>query len=195
MTTLIAGLILFFGVHSVSIVSRRWRDSMAARLGPAPWRVLYSLVSLLGFYLIVRGYSLARLDPVVLYQAPQALRWVTAVLMLPVFPLLIAAYAPGHIKAAVKHPMLAATKLWAVAHLLVNGTLADVLLFGGFLLWAGADRVSVARRPEPQRPMFGNRQRARRRSADVVAIVVGLALYALFLMWAHVRLFGVAPTP
>ena len=195
MTTLLVGLILFFGVHSVSIVSRRWRDSMASRIGPGVWRVLYSVVSLLGFYLIVRGYSLARHDPVVLYQTPHVMRYVTAVLMLPVFPLLIAAYAPGRIKAAVKHPMLAATKLWALAHLLVNGTLADVLLFGGFLLWAAADRVAVSRRPAPARQMFGGKERARSKGPDVIAIVVGLALYVLFLGWAHVRLFGVVPTP
>ena len=195
MTTLIVGLILFFGVHSVSIVSRRWRDSMAARVGPGTWRIIYSLLSLLGFYLIVRGYSIARHDPIVLYQTPHAMRYVAAVLMLPVFPLLIAAYAPGRIKATIKHPMLAATKLWAVAHLLVNGTLADVLLFGGFLLWAGLDRMSVARRPAPARPMFGNKERARNSNADLVAVVVGLGLYALFFFWAHVRLFGVLPTP
>src|SRR5262245_14642135 len=195
MTTLVIGLILFFGVHSISIVSRPWRDSIAARVGPNAWRTIYSVLSLVGFYLIVRGYSIARHDPIVLYQAPHALRWVTAVLMLPVFPLLIAAYAPGRIKATVKHPMLAATKLWAVAHLLVNGTLADVLLFGGFLVWAGLDRVSVGRRPQPARAMFGGKERERSNSADVVAIVVGLALYALFIGWAHVKLFGVVPTP
>jgi uncharacterized membrane protein len=195
MTTLLAGLVLFFGAHSVSIVSRSWRDSMAVRVGPNAWRALYSVVSLIGFYLIVRGYSIARHDPIVVYETPRALRWVTAVLMLPVFPLLIAAYAPGRIKAIVKHPMLAATKLWALAHLLVNGTLADVLLFGSFLVWAGIDRVSVARRPEPVRPMFGGKERARNKSADGVAIVVGLAIYVLFLGWAHLRLFGVVPTP
>jgi uncharacterized membrane protein len=195
MTTLAIGLVLFLGVHSISIVSRSWRDSMAARVGPGAWRAIYSVLSILGFYLIVRGYSIARHDPIVLYQAPHALRWVTALLMLPVFPLLIAAYAPGRIKATVKHPMLAATKLWAVSHLLVNGTLADVLLFGAFLVWAGVDRVSVGRRPEPARPMFGGRERARSKSADIVAVVVGLAIYALFLGWAHVRLFGVVPTP
>jgi uncharacterized membrane protein len=195
MTTLIAGLVVFFGIHSVSIVSRRWRDSMVSRLGPGLWRVIYSVLALVGFYLIVRGYSIARHDPIVLYQPPHAMRYLSAVLMLPVFPLLIAAYAPGRIKAAVRHPMLAATKLWALAHLLVNGTLADVLLFGGFLLWAGADRVSVARRPALARPMFGNRERARNGTADVVAVVVGLGIYALFYLWAHLRLFGVTPTP
>jgi uncharacterized membrane protein len=195
MTTLLVGLVLFFAVHSISIVSRSWRDSMSARIGPNAWRAIYSVASLIGFYLIVRGYSAARHDPIVLYESPHALRWVTALLMLPVFPLLIAAYAPGRIKASMKHPMLAAIKLWAVAHLLVNGTLADVLLFGSFLVWAGIDRVSVARRPAPVRPMFGGKERSRSASADVVAIVVGLALYALFLGWAHVRLFGVVPTP
>ena len=195
MTTLVIGLVLFFGLHSVSIVSRSWRDSMAARVGPGAWRAIYSVLSLVGFYLIVRGYSMARHDPIVLYETPHALRWVTAVLMLPVFPLLIAAYAPGSIKATVKHPMLAATKLWALAHLLVNGTLADVLLFGTFLVWAGVDRVSVGRRHGAARPMFGGKERARSKTADVIAIVAGLAIYALFLGWAHVRLFGVVPTP
>jgi uncharacterized membrane protein len=195
MTTLLVGLVLFFGAHSVSIFSRRWRDSMAARMGPGIWRLAYSIVSIAGFYLIVRGYSLARHDPIVLYQTPHSFRYATALLMLPVFPLLIAAYAPGRIKATIKHPMLTATKSWALAHLLVNGTLADVLLFGGFLAWAVADRISVKHRPAPARPMFGGKERASSTMADIVAIVAGLAIYALFLTWAHVRLFGVSPAP
>ena len=195
MTTLLVGLVLFFGVHSISIASRSWRDSMAARIGRGPWQLVYSLLSIAGFYLIVRGYSLARHDPVVLYESPHWLRYVNAALMLPVFPMLIAAYAPGRIKTTLKHPMLAATKTWALAHLLVNGTLADVLLFGSFLVWAAADRVAVGRRAAPVRPMFGGKARANSRTADVIAIVVGLAIYVLFMTYAHVRLFGVSPTP
>jgi uncharacterized membrane protein len=109
--------------------------------------------------------------------------------MLPVFPLLLAAYLPGRIKAAVKHPMLTATKAWALAHLLVNGTVADVLLFGAFLAWAVADRIAVGRRSAPRRtpgaPPSGVN--------DVIAVIGGLALYVVFVVWAHQRFIGVPP--
>ncbi|MCU0812698.1 MAG: NnrU family protein, partial [Thiobacillaceae bacterium] len=147
MFKLIAGLVIFFGVHSISIVARDWRERTVARIGPAAWKALYSVASLVGFLLIVGGYAQARLDPVILYQPPIWARHLAALLMLPVFPLLLATYLPGRIKAAVKHPMLAATKAWAVAHLLANGMLADVLLFGGFLAWAVIDRISAGKRP------------------------------------------------
>ena len=190
MTTLILGLVIFLGAHSVSIVAPAWRDAMAARLGALPWRAVYSLVSLAGFVLMLRGYSAARLDPVVLYNPPAFLRHVSALIMLPVFPLLLAAYLPGRIKTATKHPMLAATKAWALAHLLVNGMLADVLLFGGFLAWAVADRISAGKRPA--RPLPGAPPS---KLNDVIAIVGGLVLYGVFVMWAHQHLVGVAPFP
>jgi len=107
--------------------------------------------------------------------------------MLPVFPLLLAAYLPGRIKAAVKHPMLAAVKAWALAHLLVNGMLADVLLFGGFLAWAVLDRISAGKRPAVAQAAPGSPRN------DVIAVVGGLALYAVFVVWAHAWLFGVRP--
>jgi len=110
-------------------------------------------------------------------------------LMLPVFPLLLAAYLPGRIKAAVKHPMLTATKAWALAHLLANGMLADVLLFGGFLAWAVLDRISAGKRPQPVTSAPASVRN------DVIAVVVGLALYAVFAMWAHPRLIGVPVMP
>jgi uncharacterized membrane protein len=188
MTYLIAGLVIFLGVHSISIVAWGWRDSMFARMGEAAWKGLYSAISIVGFVLIVYGYGVARRDPVVLYSPPYWMRHVTALLMVPVFPALISAYFPGRIKAALKHPMLVAVKLWAFAHLLANGTLADVLLFGSFLAWAVADRVSLKRRPvrairtAPQRPVN-----------DVIAIGVGLALYVVFVFWLHALWFGVYP--
>jgi uncharacterized membrane protein len=107
--------------------------------------------------------------------------------MLPVFPLLLAAYLPGRIKTAMKHPMLVAVKCWAFAHLLANGLLADVLLFGGFLAWAVIERISLKRRPQAIRTAPAGRFN------DLIAVVVGLALYAFFIGWAHVRLFGVSP--
>ncbi len=188
MTLLILGLLIFLGVHSVSIVAPHWRDAQAARLGENAWKGLYTLLSLAGFVLIVIGYGQARQAPVVLYTPPLALRHVAALLMLPVFVLLLAAYLPGRIKAAAKHPMLAATKLWAVAHLLANGNLADVLLFGGFLAWAVADRISMKHRV--QRPLPGA---PAGRFNDAIALVAGLVLYVLFVTVVHRWLIGVPP--
>lgn len=186
---LVLGLALFLGVHSVGIFAPAWRDATAARLGDATWKAAFTLVSVIGFVLLVRGYGLARLVPQVLYVTPAWTRHVAALLMLPVFPLLLAAYLPGRIKAAVGHPMLVATMLWALAHLLANGLLSDVLLFGGFLAWAVADRYAVGQRAI-QRRIPGSPPS---RWNDVVAVVVGLALYAAFAFRAHLWLFGVAP--
>jgi uncharacterized membrane protein len=188
MAWLVLGLVVFLGVHSVSIVAPAWRDAMVARLGEAPWKGLYTLASVAGFALIVIGYGAARQDPVELYAPPTWLRHVALLLLVPVFPLLLAAYLPGRIKTAARHPMLLATKLWAVAHLLSNGTLADVLLFGGFLAWAVADRVSLKHRTP--RPVPGAPATA---ANDAIVLVAGLALYGLFVVWAHAALIGVAP--
>jgi uncharacterized membrane protein len=189
MSLLIAGLVLFLGVHSVAIVSPGLRARAIHRMSEGAWKGLYALVSLAGFVLICYGFGLASQTPVILYSPPAWLRQVALVVMLPVFPLLIAAYLPGRIKTAAKHPMLAAVKLWAFAHLLANGSLADVLLFGGFLAWAVLDRISLKRRSAPQvlrtaPPGPWN---------DVIAVVLGLAIYALLIGWAHMRLFGVSP--
>jgi len=190
MLKLVAGLVIFLGVHSIRIVAPGWRDRMIARLGEVPWKLVYSLAALAGFVLIVGGYAAARLEPVVLYNPPFWLRHVMMLLMLPVFPLLVAAYLPGRIKAAVKHPMLTATKAWALSHLLVNGMLADVLLFGGFLAWAVIDRISAGKRPQPAPPKTPPSI-----VNDVVAVVVGLVLYVAFAFWAHPRWIGVPVMP
>ena len=190
MTYLIIGLLLFLGVHSVAIVAPAWRNDMAARLGDAPWKALYAVISVIGFVVLVHGYALARAEPVVLYTPPSWTRHLAALLMLPVFPLLFSVYLPGRIKAAVKHPMLTATKAWALSHLLVNGTLADVLLFGGFLAWAVLDRISVGKRAAPQKTLI---QGTPSRFNDLLAVVAGLAVYVVFVAWAHQRFIGVAP--
>ncbi len=189
MTYLVAGLLLFFGIHSIAIAAPAWRDATAARLGDPAWKTLFSLGSVIGFVMLVHGYGLARADPQVLYTSPAWMRHVAALLMLPVFPLLLATYLPGRIKAAVKHPMLTATKAWALAHLLVNGTVADVLLFGSFLAWAVADRIAVGKRPVERRIPASPPSRWN----DLVAVLGGLVLYGLFVGWLHQRLFGVAP--
>jgi len=186
MNVLLLGLVIFFGGHSVSIVNDPWRGRMVAKMGEWPWKGLYALVSLIGFVLIVWGYGLARHDPVVVYTPPGWLRPVAMVLLVPVFPLLLATYLPGRIQAAAQHPMLVATKLWAVAHLLANGMLADVLLFGAFLVWAVLDRISMKhrmQRPVPSVPPS--------RVNDLIAVAGGLALYAAFVLWLHGWLIGI----
>jgi len=185
---LVAGLLLFLGIHSIAIVAPAWREAMLGRLGERAWKGLFTLGSIAGFLMLVHGYGLARADAAILYTPPAALRYLAALLMLPVFPLLLATYLPGRIKAAVKHPTLTATKSWALAHLLVNGSVADVLLFGGFLAWAVADRIAAGKRPVERR-LPGTP----RRWNDLVAVVGGLALYALFVGGLHQRWFGVAP--
>ena len=193
MIVLVAGLVLFLGIHSVSIVAPGWRRAQVARRGERAWKGLYSIVSGVGLALLIVGYGLARHEPVVLYTPPAALRHLALLLMVPVFPLLFAAYLPGRIRSAAKHPFLLAVKLWATAHLLANGTLADVLLFGAFLAWAVADRISVKRRSvaeahdapaAPARPMN-----------DLIAVVGGLVAYVVIVFWAHRWLIGVSPLP
>jgi uncharacterized membrane protein len=187
MQKLVLGLVIFLGVHSIRIFAPGLRDRIVARIGLTPWKMVYSIVALLGFVLIVGGYAQSRLDPVLLYNPPLWLRHVAALVMLPVFPLLVASHLPGRITAAVKHPMLTATKAWAVAHLLANGMLADVLLFGGFLAWAVLDRISVGKRAQVNAPATGPLRN------DIIAVVVGLAIYVVFVLWAHKLLIGVPP--
>jgi uncharacterized membrane protein len=186
MTLLVIGLVLFLGIHSMPIFALSARDRFVQALGRNGWRGVHSLFSLAGLLLIIIGYGQARMAPVVLYTPPLWMHHVVFLLMLPVFPLMFAAYLPCWTKVGLKHPMLVAIKTWAFAHLLVNGNLADVLLFGGFLAWAVADRISLKRRdPEPHintvpKIMY-----------DVLAWVLGLGLYAATLLWLHRMLIGV----
>jgi uncharacterized membrane protein len=187
MAVLIIGLLVFLGVHSVALAAPAVRSRAIARIGEGGWKGIYSLIAAAGLVLIIYGFHLAREAPVALYSPPGWMRYVTLLLMLPVFPLLIAAYLPGRIKTGMKHPLLAAVKFWALAHLLSNGRLADLLLFGGFLAWAVVDRISLKRRVQavpaaPPGPFN-----------DLIAVVLGLVLYLFFIEWAHLRLFGVSP--
>jgi len=188
MIMLLVGLAVFLGMHSVSIFAPQWRGAMASRMGTLPWKGLYSAVSIVGFVLLWKGYALARLEPIPVYVPPAGLRHVAALLMLPVFPLLLAAYLLGRIKALAVHPMLVAVKLWAVSHLLANGMLADIVLFGAFLAWAVMDRISLKRRAPANTPSLP-------RSAvnDAVVVIGGLALYGVFVGRWHEALIGVAP--
>jgi uncharacterized membrane protein len=185
---LIVGLLLFFAPHAVSIIAPHWRDRMALLLGQLQWKSLYAVIATAGFAAIIWGYGLARQSPAILYVPPFWLRYATFVLMLPVFPLALAAYLPGRIRTATRHPLLAATKFWATAHLLANGTLAGVLLFGSFLAWASIDRISLKRRapaPIPTLPASSLN--------DAIAVIGGLALYVRFVWRLHLGLIGVQP--
>lgn len=190
MPTLLAGLLLFFASHSVRILAAPWRARQIARLGEMRWKGLHALVSLLGLGLIVHGFGLAREAPLTLWSPPHGMAHPAALLTLPAFVLLIAAYLPGNrIKAAVGHPMVLGVALWALAHLLANGQLHEVLLFGAFLLWALVD-FAVARRREPP-PGGSARQGAPGR--DIATLLVGLVAWWGFAFHLHGWLFGVSP--
>jgi uncharacterized membrane protein len=186
MDKLILGLVVFFGGHSISLLALGWRDRMAKRLGTRAWQGAYSILALIGFYLLVSGYGAARPLAATLYAPPPWLHYVAAVPMLPVFPLAFASVLAGRIRARAGHPLLLATMFWAVAHLLTNGSTADVLLFGAFLVWAVVVHRSLARRPARRMlalpPAIAN---------DVIAVVGGLALYAAFIFGLHARWIGV----
>ena len=186
MGILLAGLVIFFGVHSISIINEPWRDDVAAGLGEWPWKGLYSLLSLVGLALIVLGYAAARSAAAEVYVPLPWLRHLAMVLLLPVFPLLLAAYFPGRIRQRVGHPMLLATLLWAVAHLLANGSSVDLLLFGAFLVWAWLDLRSMGRRTQRPLPTAPPRK-----MNDAFSVLAGLTIYALFVVWLHGVLIGV----
>lgn len=188
MTILILGLIIFLGAHAVTI-ARGVRASMIGQLGENGYKIAYSVASLLGLVLIVYGFGAYRANGYIpVWTPPKALTHLALLINLPVFILLAAAYLPGRIKAAVKHPMLLAVKMWATAHLLANGDLGSMLLFGGFLVWAVLARISAKRRQED---IPGAASIAPSASNDLIAIGIGLAAYAAMVFWLHPLLIGV----
>ncbi|MGB4925367.1 MAG: NnrU family protein [Giesbergeria sp.] len=190
MTLLILGLVLFLGVHSVRIVADGWRTRMRQRLGEGGWKGLYSLLSLAGLALVIWGVGLARQDPVALWTPPVAMRHVASLLTLAAFILLAAAYVPRNaLKARLHHPMVLAVKVWALAHLLSNGNLADVLLFGGFLLWAVLDFRAARQRDRAH----GTRYPTGTLAGTAAAVVLGSVAWAVFAFWGHALLIGVSP--
>ena len=160
---------------------------MVQRIGAGAWKALYGVASLVGLVLLIWGYGLARQEPTLVYVPPAWLRHIGMLLLLFVFPLLLAAYLPGRIQSRLRHPMLVAVKVWALAHLLMNGMLADVILFGAFLAWAVADRISLKRRP--QREMLASAPPSKWN--DAIAVVGGLAIYLAFVGGLHQWLIGV----
>jgi uncharacterized membrane protein len=190
MTILILGLVLFLGIHSVRVFADGTRSAFIAQRGAGAWKGLYTVVSLAGFALLVWGYGQARMQPVVLWNPPTAMRHIAALLTLVSFVLLAAAYVPGNqIKARLHHPMTLGVKVWAFAHLIANQTLADVLLFGGFLAWSIAVFAAARRRDRAQGITYATGTASR----TAVAVAVGVVAWLVFALWLHGLLIGVRP--
>ena len=190
MMYLIAGLVLFLGVHSVRVFANDWRNQTLARMGEKPFKGIYALLSIAGFVLLVWGYGQARQQGVMLWNPPTATRHLAALLTLVSFVLLAAAYVPGNqIKAKLHHPMVLGTKVWAFAHLLANGSLADTVLFGSFLLWAVVLFAASRKRDRREQTVYP----AGTAGMTAVTVVAGIAAWAVFAFWLHRVLIGVAP--
>ena len=190
MWLLIAGLIVFLGLHSVRIVAGDWRARQVARMGEGPWKGIYSILSIAGFVLLIWGFGEARQHPQLLYVPPLWLRHANALFTLIAFVLVGAAYIPyNHFKATIGHPMFAGITVWSLGHLLAAGMLHDVVLFGAFLVWAVAGFVVSRRRDRlagvtyPEGTVLG----------DIVALAFGIGAWVAFAFWLHTRWIGVAP--
>jgi len=190
MLVLIIGLVVFLGAHSVRIFAEDWRQSQIARIGDGPWKGAYSLLSLVGLILVGWGYGLARQDPVVLWEPPVWTQHLAVTLNL-IAAVLIAIYIvpAGRLKARLGHPMILSVKVWAFAHLLANGTLADVILFGAFLAWAVADFAASRRRDRRQ----GTVRIAGPVRNDGIAVALGVLVWAALVWRLHLWLIGVHP--
>ena len=187
MTIFILGLLVFFGVHVVRIVAPGLRERAIASRGLGPWKGLYALLSLLGLALIIWGWSLYRQEAPQIYTPPEWGRHVTMLLVLIGFILVFASHGPvGHIKASLHHPMLIGVFLWGVGHLLANGDLASILLFGAFAAYCVIDLVAAVQRPAIAPGVASVR-------GDMIAVIAGVLAYAVFLFWLHGLLFGVSP--
>jgi uncharacterized membrane protein len=190
MAVLILGLVLFLGVHSTRIFADGWRGTTIARIGPMPWKGIYSVASIVGFVVLVWGFRMARADTLVLWSPPVWTRHVAALLMMVSFVLLAAAYVPHNsLKARLHHPMVLGVKTWALAHLLANGVAADVLLFGAFLIWAALSYRAARQRDRAANTVYppGNA------TGTAITVVVGLVAGLVFALFLHGPLIGVRP--
>ncbi len=200
MTWLLLGLVLFLGAHSTRIFADGWRTRTLEAWGEKPFKGAIALVSLLGFYGLIVGYAQVRMEPVVIWQPPMATRHISVLLMLFASILLVAAYIPGnHFKVRLGHPMVLSVKVWALAHLLANGNVADLLLFGTFLAWSVMNFKSARARDRAnaQSQALVSDEAAQptlpKTSATLMAVVVGAALWALITFVLHAKVVGVAP--
>lgn len=190
MTYLLLGLLIFIGVHSVRIVADDWRTRTRERIGPRAWTTIYSLLSVLGIVLVVWGFGVVRQMPIQLWSPPFGLRHVAAVINLVAFVLLAAAYVPDNrIKARLHHPMVLGVALWSLAHLLPNGNLGHMVLFGSFLLWSVLDGWAATQRDR----RLGTVDPNGTTSATIITTVLGIGSWVVFTLWLHGVLIGVRP--
>lgn len=188
MLILLLGLILFLGTHSIRVVADDWRANQIAAYGEIPWKAAYSVLSLLGLVIAIYGYGLTRVDAIWVWTPPTWTAHLIALVMIPAFILLFAAYGPANrIRNAIGHPMLLAVALWALAHLMANGRLGDLVFFGAFLAWAGVTFVSARERDRRQATPPAEPKRL----GDAWAIVGGLIGYIIFALFLHVPITGV----
>ncbi len=188
MTYLILGLTLFLATHSIRIFADGWRTRTIARVGQNPWKGVYSLISIAGIVLLAWGYGQARLESSVLYDPPAFMHQIAGLLMLISFVLVAAAYVPAnHIKSTIGHPMVAGVAVWAIAHLLSNGRLADVVLFGVFMAWAIGDFISARKRDRAAGTVYPAGQAMR----TALAAAAGVGVWVVFVYGLHFWLIGV----
>lgn len=190
MTLLVLGLVIFLGVHSTRVFADGWRSAQVARLGEKGWKGLYTLASVVGLVMLVWGYGVARQTPVPLWTPVVGLRHLASLLTLLAFVLIAAVYVPRNsLKARIGHPMVVGVKVWALSHLLANHTLADLLLFGGFLVWAVLCFRAARRRDRAA----GTTYPAGTLQGNLLTVVTGMAGWLVFAMWLHGPLIGVKP--
>ena len=200
MTWLILGLVLFLGAHSTRIFADGWRTQTMEAWGDKPFKGVIALVSLVGLYGLIVGYAQVRMEPVVIWQPPIATRHISLLLMLFASILLVAAYIPAnHFKVRLGHPMVLSVKVWALAHLLANGNLAGLVLFGTFLAWSVLNFKSARARDrakaESQALVLDESVQPTlpKTSATLIAVVVGAGLWALITFVLHAKVVGVSP--
>jgi uncharacterized membrane protein len=192
-TLLVLGLVLFIGIHSFSM-ARGPRATLIGTIGEGAYKGLYSLLSLAGIVLISVGYGQYRANGYIpVWDPPVWTQHLALLLVLIAFICFVAAYLPGRIKSRLKHPMLAGVKIWAFAHLLANGDLGSILLFGAFLAWAVAARISLKRR-DVAAQHGGTAAPAGWRN-DMLAVAIGTVVYLAFVFWLHPWLIGVSVLP
>jgi uncharacterized membrane protein len=190
MTILVLGLLIFLGLHSTRIVSESGRERAIARIGKGPWKGVYSLVSVIGFVLIVWGFARARYNAPPLWTPPAGARHITMLLMLIALILFAGfLFKRSHIAVVTNHPMLWAVLLWSAGHLFANGSAADLVLFGAFFVWSAADLLSSYARDRRNGTVYPEPQLG----ATAGAIVIGLVVYGLLIGGLHLWLFGVSP--
>jgi len=190
MTLLMVGLVLFLGIHSVRIVADGARDGFIATRGKGAWKGFYALASAVGLFCIIWGYGAARSQPVLLWAPLSGTRPIAIALMLLAFVLIVAAYVPGNaVKARLHHPMVLSVMAWAVAHLLVKNTLAGLLLFGSFGVWAALSFQAARQRDKAGGVAYA----PGRLVPTLITFVVGAAAWAAFSRWGHGAWLGVQP--